>query len=330
MRIYNIDFLRGLAALMVLLVHASSSTLPWIEESPLHEVFMFGKYGVQIFFVISGYIITYSLFHSNYSIRNIFKFLGKRLIRINPPAYLIIMLFLLIELITWTVTGNYLILTNPFDPKQLATNFLFLTDAFETDLYIETFWTLEAEMQFYILIALVYPLIISKSSVLRHLLLLGLALLGFLSIPLYLTESIGCFLVGISFFLFQVNYLSKLSFGLFGLLFISIFIFNEQYSEMVFALLGLFVISIKQAIHSSFFQFIGKISYSLYILHVFIFTYLDVILMRLDLDHLHESLETKILIIACYSSIAIVISSLFYHYIERPCINYSKRIQWKS
>ena len=328
MRIYNIDFLRGLAVSMVIIIHSSSSTLPGVEESALHELFEIGKYGVQIFFVISGYIICYSLFHSNYSIKNLLPFFAKRLVRINPPAYILIIGFLLIELFTYLVSSNYLILPDPFNLKLILANFLFLSNAFGTDLYIDTFWTLEIELQFYLLIGIMFPFLVNKSKVVRFIALGGIILFGFSAIPIALTGYVACFLLGICYFLMQFHFINKWGLLVSCIVFAMLFLFHNQYFELFFSFLSLFFISLKKPIKSRLFQYLGRISYSLYIIHVFVFIYLDAFLNKLDLYFFHDSLATKAILIIGYIGIAILVSDLFYKYIEKPFINYSKRITW--
>ncbi|MHB8208815.1 acyltransferase family protein [Mucilaginibacter sp.] len=47
-----------------------------------------------IFFVISGFVIPYSLFKANYELKHYFKFLYKRVLRLHPP-YLAALLIIL-------------------------------------------------------------------------------------------------------------------------------------------------------------------------------------------------------------------------------------------
>ncbi len=61
----HIDFLRGVAILLVLLLHyalaygiANCPLLPLVGEGALRAVFYNGNYGVTMFFVVSGYLIT--------------------------------------------------------------------------------------------------------------------------------------------------------------------------------------------------------------------------------------------------------------------------------
>ena len=69
--IYNIQFLRAFAALLVVYFHTTFSTALGLPES-------FGIFGVDIFFVISGYIISYVTFLDPT------RFVQKRIIRIVP------------------------------------------------------------------------------------------------------------------------------------------------------------------------------------------------------------------------------------------------------
>ena len=80
------DVLRIIAMVMVLLVHIPIYI-------PLPYSFPNGQYGVAIFFVLSGYLIMESLEHT----QSVKKFYQKRLIRILPEYYII----LIIGIIIW-------------------------------------------------------------------------------------------------------------------------------------------------------------------------------------------------------------------------------------
>jgi peptidoglycan/LPS O-acetylase OafA/YrhL len=58
-RITNLDILRAIAALMVCLVHFLRK--PLYEGTIIWDIFQYGKHGVDIFFVISGFVIPLSL-----------------------------------------------------------------------------------------------------------------------------------------------------------------------------------------------------------------------------------------------------------------------------
>lgn len=60
-RLHFLDGLRGIAILLVILFHAYSDT--WNEFLPYHNqyhdffIFKYGNYGVQLFFLISGFVL---------------------------------------------------------------------------------------------------------------------------------------------------------------------------------------------------------------------------------------------------------------------------------
>jgi len=101
-RIYFIDGIRGLAAIIILLSHIVSAFYPILHSkdsrlldsaSPLIKVitcsplniFYYGSWGVVLFFIISGYVITYNYFNfggNNYITSSAFR----RYFRLTIPA----------------------------------------------------------------------------------------------------------------------------------------------------------------------------------------------------------------------------------------------------
>ncbi|MGH9899783.1 MAG: acyltransferase family protein, partial [Pyrinomonadaceae bacterium] len=80
-----ISLLRGLSCLAVALFHLTQAD-PTLFDARVVFVGAFGWYGATtIFFVISGYIIPYSLSRSGYQLRDFGTFVLKRIIRIDPP-----------------------------------------------------------------------------------------------------------------------------------------------------------------------------------------------------------------------------------------------------
>ncbi len=63
-RIAVIEAIRGLAAISVALFHFSVQL-----EGPVRAIFGYGWLGVDVFFVISGFVIPFSLFGRGYSVR---------------------------------------------------------------------------------------------------------------------------------------------------------------------------------------------------------------------------------------------------------------------
>jgi exopolysaccharide production protein ExoZ len=81
-----IQWLRGFAAIMVVYIHEISSLEPRLEPGHFQSIFHWafgGNAGVDIFFVISGFIMAYTLHEKPVSAR---EFISKRTVRI-APAY---------------------------------------------------------------------------------------------------------------------------------------------------------------------------------------------------------------------------------------------------
>lgn len=135
-KVNNIQALRAFAALIVVFYH---TLYVWPSG------YTVGSFGVDIFFVISGYIMA-RICDSNASF-----FLRRRLIRIVPP-YWIMTLFVFV--LAWKLprmTG-----TTPVTPKDLLESLLFIpflkvNGTYHPVLFVG--WTLNYEMVFYMAIA---------------------------------------------------------------------------------------------------------------------------------------------------------------------------------
>jgi len=101
-KILSIQYLRGLAALGVVFCHYGSGLASYPK---LSSVFIFGKTGVDVFFLISGFIIVYSLVTHNYKSNQFFTFLLKRSIRIDPAYYVTVILVFVLWRVIYKITG---------------------------------------------------------------------------------------------------------------------------------------------------------------------------------------------------------------------------------
>jgi peptidoglycan/LPS O-acetylase OafA/YrhL len=159
-RIDIVNALRALAAMCVAWGHFCGGQGRWLNWSG-----RYGYLGVYIFFVISGFIIPYSLHRSGYMLRNFGRFIVKRAVRLYPP-YLIS--------IPVTLLGANLVL-RPLMPagmihaggRQLLYHLLFLNDLLGVPWLNVVYWTLAIEWQWYLLAGLFFPLLVSRHSLLR-------------------------------------------------------------------------------------------------------------------------------------------------------------------
>ena len=142
-RIRELDGLRGIAILAVFCHHVLFTTVPALDQwsFPVRVVEGFahlGIYGVDLFFVLSGFLITSILLADRSRPHYYWNFYWRRVLRILP-LYVIVLVWLAI---TFPVTRRYLLLATVF-----LANFEHL---FHLNAY-GPFWTLAIEEQFYLL-----------------------------------------------------------------------------------------------------------------------------------------------------------------------------------
>ena len=166
-RVHILDGLRVVAILMVMFFHYYSFFYNrfYTYAIDTSETFKFGYLGVELFFIISGFVITLTLTSCN----TFWEFLVKRFIRLLPgmlicslTTFLICIFFDINNLFPGSKEIKNLILSNTFVKPDLL-NFLFKTD-FE---YIDAvYWSLWVELCFYIVVATLYFL--DKTNLLRN------------------------------------------------------------------------------------------------------------------------------------------------------------------
>lgn len=157
----NFDFLRLLAALMVVCGHASdillAKPLEWDVARMLTGISL-PKTGVMIFFVISGYLVTASWLKSE----SLFRYMTSRILRIFPAVIVLVFfsVFMLGPVVTTVSWEDYY--TSDVTFRYLQNMSLFrmhyqLPGVFETNPYPAavngSLWTLPYEFTCYLFIA---------------------------------------------------------------------------------------------------------------------------------------------------------------------------------
>ncbi|HVV98715.1 MAG TPA: acyltransferase [Planctomycetaceae bacterium] len=150
-----IDALRGLAALAVALHHINRyGPLPEAGEAvvPKHVGYVIdnGWIGVQVFFVISGFVIAYSLRDAFATPRFLARFALRRSLRLDPPYWATIGIVLTLSFIAPALCGVPP-LSEGITFKQVASHFAYLQNVVGYENLSVGFWTLCIEFQFYLL-----------------------------------------------------------------------------------------------------------------------------------------------------------------------------------
>ena len=147
--IHSIQYLRAVAALMVVLHHAFIQIDAY--KGYFHNI-NFGAQGVDIFFVISGFIIWYVTDKSNVSKTD---FLIRRIVRVAPIYW-----FVTLAIIALAAIAPELFKTTKFTLSEVWQSLLFIPHynlAFPNNIYpiLVPGWTLNYELFFYFVFALI-------------------------------------------------------------------------------------------------------------------------------------------------------------------------------
>ncbi len=179
-RLPGLQALRGLAALMVLIGHVLAEAEHYFAL-PLPGDAMPWTRGVDIFFVISGFVITLS---AQRYIGRPRAFLWRRLLRVAPLYYLFTTLMVMALLLMPGAVKD-----TPLDPAQIISSYTFIPYARPDGRIAPVLslgWTLNYEVFFYSLMALCLALprpLVAASGLLAALATLGLTI-GFHLPPL--------------------------------------------------------------------------------------------------------------------------------------------------
>jgi peptidoglycan/LPS O-acetylase OafA/YrhL len=321
----SLDLLRGLAAVAVCYFHFTHGNPNFLsKENVLYISGRFGFLGVDVFFVISGFVIPYAMYRGNYQIKNFGRFLTKRLVRIEPPYLVSIVLILLLNWIS-TLSPYYRGVPFSINFEALALHLGYLNAFFDFPWVNDVYWTLAIEFQYYILIALIFPLLIhnEKKYSFGTLLIFGFSSLLF-SGHNYIFNYAFLFVAGILMFQFYIGYLNKKQFGLFLLITLLLIYSKFDNRYLVAALLPYFFITYFE-FHDRFSKFLGNISYSLYLVHIPIG---GRIINLCETFIQNEWIRSLFVFVALFTSV--FAAWLFFTFIEKPFMDLSKRITYKK
>lgn len=339
----EVDGFRFLAILIVILAHAwglfgtpaVNRTLPLY----LRREVVNGKVGVYLFFAISGFILALP-FAKNHLLHarpvSLLRYFKRRVTRLEPP-YVILML-LRFPLLLLYKHDSFKAMA-----PHLGASLLYLHNliyGYSSVIYPAA-WSLEIEVQFYILAPLLATIYTIKSTTLRQLLLIGLIigtavlsallivsgsrvsysilnyfqyfLAGFLLCDLYLT---GNYLSISSWLWDAVGILSLL------LILLSNGIFAAVIAPL--AMISLYLSGFHGKLVRMFFSLpaitiIGGMCYSLYLTHMLALTSISSMVTHWPWMNSNHDLATLLEIGMCLS-FTLIVGTIYFVLIERPCM----------
>ena len=324
MEIRKLNALRGLAALMVFITHFSDVT-QWIDGSLGGRS---GQYGVMLFFLLSGFLMAYLYIDKTFDKKNIKQYIFARVGRVLPLYFIV-------------VFASYFLYSNGFhglyeiaDGKSLTAHLLFTFGE-------SILWTIGPEIQFYFIFMLIWFLASWRPGYIYVFIIGVLITLFFTNFPrihgdiqgvpynfFHLLRSLPYFLIGVIFGIhykaFKVpDYLRK-NWFIATLLLIPLMypefspVLSDAKMKMwlnyevllvmasVFFCIVFLVPDNNYLLANQIGDFLGKISYSLYLLHLPIIT---------QVNKLNLSIELKLMLSIL---ISIMFAYLSYRFIEKP------------
>ncbi len=339
-RLYNLDYLRGLAALGIFCYHYFT----WTFGKSHSNMFLgrIGVYGVSIFYILSG-LTLYLVYHSKItnSRTDVLDFFKKRIFRIFP-------------LLWFAIISSALISGEWPGFLKLCNNLIGLFGFTDWDGYLATgAWSIGNELVFYTF----FPLLIYSIYKSRYLFI-------FLSILLFLIYIffafqvfnpnmalidqwrnyvnplnqiflfLGGILIGYVFEKIEINKYLVIAVFLIG---ICLFVFYPSESDAISIVFGwsrlVFTLSCFMICFSFYkmnvkvpsiinrpLMFFGEISYSLYLLHPIVYTLIGIILTYLS-SYFKLPTFSHLLISIILS---IVVSYISYNYFEKYFIKMAK------
>lgn len=258
-RNFSLDIIRSLAIFQVLIYHLFYR---WSEFIGVNFNFFNKQWlGVNLFFILSGYLISKSI----RTHRSNIYFFKKRLKRILPAFYITLFIISIINYFE-IYSNNYSGWLNDNFYKSLIFNMIFIPEgALNNYFYLDgVFWSLVVEFQFYLICTLFF----FKKEVIKYLLIL-LAILSYSNVGnidnfLPLARYSAWFLIGLSSF--EKN---KTFFTISIIL--SLGSFYDDLIGMINASLIIFIFYFFEKLNYNnipkIFKFLSKYSYEIYLIH---------------------------------------------------------------
>jgi peptidoglycan/LPS O-acetylase OafA/YrhL len=340
----EIDGIRFLAITLVLLFHThgyfvKKSPVSFID-APVHsgwlELFLSGgDRGVQLFFVLSGFILCLPFAHHyiNHGKKiSLKKYYLRRVTRLEPPYFIAMTAIFLIQ-VFMNIKPIAVLFPSWMASLVYAHDIIFR----HVPLITVVAWSLEIEIQFYLLAPLLFRLLALEKSTRRLVLcaaIVSIVVMQQIYTPPFLNIYLFAqyFLTGIlladiyvsgeaTVFFNKVIIIPVAVFSLLAICYLPVH--STLYAALLFPfLIGLFYYAvlkndvIKRVFSYKFVPVIGGMCYSIYLLHYTIISMLGRFTVRLTITNYY--LPNLLLQVILLGIPVLVVSSAFYYYIEQP------------
>jgi peptidoglycan/LPS O-acetylase OafA/YrhL len=254
---------RAIAAVVVAWCHLAAYGLPaGAQKSFVARSGQPGYLGVYCFFVLSGFIVPMAMHRAGYRLRDFRSFMLKRIIRVEPP-YLVSIVVALVLLSLW---GH----GDRINPIEVALHIGYLIPFFQPkfDWISGVYWSLAVEFTYYITLALAFPLLLSLKRSTRISSCIGLAAICLSPFRPHhsLIESAPVFVLGIALMTFMAGISSRPEFLGVSAGATALATWSMGPAVCITALATMLFIGTVRRIPKVV-LFLGDISYSTYLLH---------------------------------------------------------------
>lgn len=310
--------MRAIAALMVLvfhfITHHNSGTDFLISNESVRNWSSFGAQGVEMFYIISGFVMMLSLSRKNYQWPDFGRYIVKRALRILPLYWSTVFATIAISFVLWGVVPDF---------KTLCANLFFLAEAFKDTEWLNlVFGTLGIEVQFYLLLGILFPLI-RRNAVLKYSVFLAWLVAGYFTIDSYTVLSCApYFIIGMLLYDLQKRF-QWLDIALFVGILGALFSIRWYDDIAIIAVTVVLMVVIKP--NWKPLTWIGEFSYSIYLTHGIFGGWLLFFLTSENYGSMNS--PWLILLATVFSLIG---AYLFYRIVEKPSIRWSKSVSIKK
>jgi peptidoglycan/LPS O-acetylase OafA/YrhL len=342
-RITFLDGLRGIAAFFVVAHHMSMAVVDELNRSAdhfVHGLVAYGAVGVDIFFILSGFVIAMTLDRQQVTARYAACFMVRRSLRLDPPYLCTLAIIIAITYASIAIGAQ---LATPTLPQLLAHVFYLQNILGYHDLNPVN-WTLCLEIQFYLVLVLCLALLQRAFSEHRTAELLqkrgvqigfvALALVSATShgnyfespIPHLFIEQWYQFFLGALTYWCRRGYLPQRWVVIYIVVVFGISLSGKPNAGDLIAAgtaLMLLWMNSNRVLDSAPLQFLGRISYSLYLVHIPIGWAAIAVVGRI---FQHESPLFAVGVGVFGMVVSLVAAYLMYRIVEAPSVRISRRI----
>jgi peptidoglycan/LPS O-acetylase OafA/YrhL len=319
----SVEVLRGIAAFAVMWFHLVIDPSLALGDGWLKASGAYGYLGVHLFFVISGFVIPYSLSVRGYRITTDgLGFLGRRVVRIEPAYLVSVLVMVALQVASALTPGSGAAMPEAGLAASVALHVAYLAPWFDAPWLSPVYWTLAIEFQYYIVMLFLAPLLLSKRRAAVSVVLLATAVLPLLIGDQHLLfRYLPLFGLGFVRFLAFRHVLTRIELASWAVLLFGLYWFDFSREQAIAAAVAFGFLFLPLRRPLPVLSFLGSISYSLYLIHFPVGSRVIHLVMRLP-----PSTAVQLAAVALAGIASVAAAYAYWRLIERPSALFSKSI----